>query len=145
MSGVVSRWLGGLDTLAEIADRLIRVQIENRPAIDVIRLYDSKGTLFYCDPPYINHTRGDDSAYAFEMTDDEHCCLAEVLNSVKGMVALSNYDCDLLNRLYPSPCWHKVTGPNRTIHSTKDKREEVLWTNYDLSKKSGGQGKLRFE
>jgi DNA adenine methylase len=79
------------------------------------------------------------------MTDDEHCRLAEALNSVKGMVALSNYDCDLLNRLYPSHRWHKITGPNRTIHSTKDKREEVLWTNYDLSKKSGGQGKLRFE
>lgn len=145
MSGVVSRWLGSLDALGQIADRLIRVQIENRPAEDVIRLYDSKNTLFYCDPPYIHNTRGDDSAYAFEMTDDEHCSLAEVLNSVKGMVALSNYDCDLLNRLYPPPRWHKITGPNRTIHSTKDKRVEVLWTNYDLSKKSGGQGRLRFE
>ena len=132
------RWL-------KLLNRLIRVQIENRPAIDVIRLYDSKNTLFYCDPPYVHNTRGDDSAYAFEMTDDEHCRLADVLNSVKGMVALSNYDCDLLNRLYPASRWHKITGPNRTIHSTKDKRMEVLWTNYDLSKKSGGQGKLRFE
>jgi DNA adenine methylase len=145
MSGVVSRWLGGLDALTEIADRLIRVQIENRPAIDVIQLYDSKETLLYCDPPYIHHTRGDTSAYAFEMTDEEHCRLADVLNSVKGMVALSNYDCDLLNRLYPSSRWHKILGTNRTIHSTKDKRTEVLWTNYNLSQKSGGQGKLRFE
>ena len=46
MSGVVSRWLGGVDSLDEIAQRLIRVQIENRPAIDVIRLYDSPKTLF---------------------------------------------------------------------------------------------------
>jgi DNA adenine methylase len=145
MSGVVSRWLGSLDTLGQIADRLIRVQIENRPAKDVIRLYDSKDTLFYCDPPYIHNTRGDDSAYAFEMTDDEHCSLAKVLNSVKGMVALSNYDCDLLNQLYPPPRWHKIVGPNRTIHSTKDKRMEVLWTNYDPSEKSGGQRRLRFE
>ncbi len=145
MSGVVSRWLGGLDSLAQIAERLIRVQIENRPAIDVIRLYDSKETLFYCDPPYIHHTRGDDSAYAFEMTDEAHCFLADVLNSVKGMVALSNYDCDLLNRLYPASRWHKITGLNRTIHSTKDKRTEVLWTNYNPSQKTGGQGKLRFE
>ena len=47
MSGVVSRWLGGVDALDEIAQRLIRVQIENRPAVDVIQLYDSRKTLFY--------------------------------------------------------------------------------------------------
>jgi len=51
MSGVVSRWLGGIDALREIAQRLLRVQIEHRPAIDVIRLYDDDKTLFYCDPP----------------------------------------------------------------------------------------------
>ena len=56
MSGVVSRWLGGVDALDEIAQRLIRVQIENRPAVDVIQLYDSHKTLFYCDPPYLKHT-----------------------------------------------------------------------------------------
>ncbi len=33
MSGAISRWLGGIDVLSEIAERLIRVQIENRPAI----------------------------------------------------------------------------------------------------------------
>ena len=53
MSGVVSRWLGGVDALDEIAQRLIRVQIENRPAVDVIQLYDSRKTLFYCDPPLL--------------------------------------------------------------------------------------------
>lgn len=144
MSGVVSRWLGGLDSLSQIADRLLRVQIENRPAEDVIKLYDSTDTLFYCDPPYVHHTRGDDNAYAFEMSNDEHRHLADILNSTKGMVALSNYDCDLLNQLYPPSRWHKIIGENRTIHSTKDKRIEVLWTNYDLSQKSGAQGKLRF-
>src|SRR5437868_1361469 len=59
MSGVVSRWLGSVEGLPEIAERLLRVQIENRPAIDIIRLYDSPGTLFYCEPPYLHSTRGD--------------------------------------------------------------------------------------
>lgn len=145
MSGVVSRWLGGLDSLSHIADRLLRVQIENRPAEDVIQLYDDKDTFFYCDPPYIHHTRGDSNAYAFEMTNEEHHHLANILNSAKGMVALSNYDCDLLNHLYPTSRWHKITGANRTIHSTKDKRVEVLWTNYDPSQKTGTQKKLSFK
>lgn len=131
MSGVISRWLGGVDQLAAIAERLIRVQIENRPAIDVIRLYDSPDTLFYCDPPYVHSTRGDTKAYGFEMKDDEHRALAAVLNSVAGHVAISNYDCDLMDELYPQPHWHRTRSAERTNHATKGKRTEVLWTNYD--------------
>jgi DNA adenine methylase len=82
MSGVVSRWLGGIEAMPEIGERLLRVQIENRPAIDVIRLYDSPTTLFYCDPPYVHETRGDSKAYGYEMSDDEHRDLADALNSV---------------------------------------------------------------
>jgi DNA adenine methylase len=131
MSGVVSRWLGGVEALPEIAERLLRVQIENRPAIDVIKLYDSKETLFYCDPPYVHITRGDSSAYGHEMTNEQHEELAKVLNSVKGRVAISNYDCELMGKLYPAKKWKKFVSPPRTIHSTKGKRTEVLWTNYD--------------
>ncbi|WP_353477884.1 DNA adenine methylase [Parasutterella secunda] len=133
MSGVISRYLGGVEQLAAIAERLLRVQIENRPAIDVIRLYDDENTLFYCDPPYIHSTRGDSNAYGFEMSDDDHAELAKVLNSVKGKVAFSNYDCELLDDLYPSTKWQKILGPVKTIHSTKGTRQECLWINYESS------------
>ena len=134
MSGVVSRWLGGANALPEIAERLLRVQIENRPAIDVINLYDAPDTLLYCDPPYVHETRGDSKAYGFEMTNEQHEELADTLNSVRGMVAFSNYDCRLLNRLYPKKRWFKHVSPPKTNHATKGKRVEVLWTNYDLQK-----------
>jgi len=131
MSGVIRRWLGGTEDLAVIAERLIRVQIENRPATHVIRLYDAHDTLFYCDPPYVHETRGDAKAYGFEMADKEHEELADVLNSAKGMVAISNYHSPLMDRLYRSPKWRKLVSGPRTIHSTKGKRCEVVWTNYD--------------
>ncbi len=142
MAGAVSRWLGAVEDLPEIALRLLRVQIENRPAIEVIKIYDSSSTLFYCDPPYVHETRGDNKAYAYEMTDDEHRELAEALNSVKGKVAVSGYDCNLMNELYPARIWQKNVGENRTIHSTKDKRTEVLWTNYNLQEENHKQLKL---
>ena len=50
MAGAVSRWLGSVDGLAEITQRLQRVQIENAPAIDVIRRYDTAETVFYLRP-----------------------------------------------------------------------------------------------
>lgn len=141
MSGVISRWLGAVVDLPDIAERLLRVQIENRPAVDLIRLYDSPGTLFYCDPPYVHSTRGDSKAYGFELTDQAHEDLAQVLNAARGMVALSNYQADLLDRLYPARKWHKTVAPARTVHSTKGKRVEVLWTNYD-PRRATRKGKL---
>jgi len=107
---------------------------KNRPAIDVIKLYDSKETLFYCDPPYIHATRGDTKSYGFEMTDNHHKELSEVLNSIEGLVAVSNYECELMEELYPSNKWTKIFSPEKTIHSTKDVRQEVLWVNYNIEK-----------
>jgi DNA adenine methylase len=130
MSGVVSRWLGGVDALDEIAQRLIRVQIENRPAVDILRLYDSSKTLFYCDPPYLHVTRGDTKAYGFEMDEEQHREFAEVANACKGMVAISGYDHPLMDELFKPGQWFKTFGADKIIHSTKGTRTEVLWTNY---------------
>ncbi len=128
MSGVVSRWLGSVEDLPEIALRLIRVQIENRPALEVIRLYDAPGTLFYCDPPYVHVTRGDTKAYGFEMSDAGHRELARVLNHVKGKVAISGYRCDLMDDLYKG--WRCFEAQPKHCHSIKKVRVEALWMNY---------------
>jgi DNA adenine methylase len=130
MSGVVSRWLGGTEALDDIARRLLRVQIENRPALDVMRLYDGPNTLFYCDPPYLPATRGDTKAYGFEMDEAQHREFAKLANQCAGMVAVSGYDHPLMDELFKPGRWFKTLGPEKTIHSTKDTRTEVLWTNY---------------
>lgn len=128
MSGVVSRWLGGVDALQEIAERLLRVQIENRPAMDVIRLYDDPGTLFYCDPPYLHATRGDARAYGFEMDEAQHRELAAVLDGCRGKVAISGYRCSLMDDLYKG--WRCYEAPVKRCHSVKQTRQEALWMNY---------------
>jgi DNA adenine methylase len=68
------------------------------------------------------------------MTNDNHRELAEVINSVDGHVAISNYECDLMEELYPSSKWKKIFNSEKTIHSTKDVRQEVLWVNYSIEK-----------
>lgn len=128
MSGVVSRWLNGAGKLPEISCRLVRVQIENRPALDVIRLYDSKGTLFYCDPPYLHDTRGDSKAYGFEMSEGEHIDLAAALNRCKGKAAISGYRNGLMDRLYKG--WRRFDAPAKQAHSIKKLRQESVWMNY---------------
>lgn len=127
MAGAVSRWLGSAEGLPEIAQRLLRVQIENSPAVEVILRYDTEDTLFYVDPPYVHDTRGDTSAYAFEMDDCEHEELAEVLNSARSHIVLSGYRNKLYDRLYSR--WRRVDAPEKTCHSVRSKRQESLWIN----------------
>lgn len=131
MSGAVSRWLGAVEDLPYIAQRLLRVQMESAPALEVIARYDSPHTLFYCDPPYPHDSRTDANAYAYEMTDDAHRQLAGVLRNVQGKVALSGYRCDLLDELYGD--WRRIESGAKLIHSVKKLRTEVLWVNYDVA------------
>lgn len=130
MAGAVSRWLGSVEDLSEIAQRLLRVQIEHAPAIEVIQRYDSEETLFYCDPPYVHDSRGDSNAYAHEMTNKDHKRLAEVLHNVSGKVALSGYDGDMMGELYKD--WTRIEAPVKMCHSKKTPRQEILWVNYRI-------------
>jgi DNA adenine methylase len=111
-----------------IAERLLRVQIENRPAEEVIKLYDDTDTLFYCDPPYVHNSRSDKKAYGYEMTDAEHRRLADVLQECKAKVAISGYQCELMSELYKR--WQRIDAPEKICHSVKKSRIEALWVNF---------------
>lgn len=128
MAGAVSRWLGSVEGLEDIATRLLRVQIENDDALAVIKRYDSADTLFYCDPPYPHESRSDKNAYKYEMTDFEHIHLANLLKNVKGKVAISGYRCDLYEDLYRG--WKMHVAPTKKAFSIKSERTEILWSNY---------------
>jgi len=128
MAGAVSRWLGSVEGLEYIATRLLRVQIEHDDAINVIKRFDSSDTLFYCDPPYPHESRGDKNAYRYEMSNEDHIRLANVLHNVKGKVAISGYKCKLMDELYKD--WYIHISKTKKALSIKSYRTEILWTNY---------------
>ncbi len=128
MSGAVSRWLGSVEGLPEIIDRLQQVQIENAPATEVIQRYDTEETVFYVDPPYVHSARGDASAYGFEMTDGDHEELSQVLRGIRGRAVLSGYRTKLYDKLYAD--WRRVEAPERICHSVRKLRQECAWMNF---------------
>lgn len=128
MSGSVSRWLGSVEGLPEIVQRLQRVQIENAPAVEVIQRYDTVDTVFYVDPPYVHSARGDSVAYGYEMTDEDHENLAHVLQAVRGRVVLSGYRTSLYDHLYAN--WRRVDAEERNCHSVRKPRRESAWLNF---------------
>ena len=75
----------------QAAKRLRGVQIENRPAIELIKRFNFGNVLIYCDPPYMLET-GHGKQYRCEMDNKEHEELLEVLLQHKGPAMISGYD-----------------------------------------------------
>lgn len=48
----------------------------------------------------MRHDPQKERAYAKELTDDEHCELADILNGLQGMALVSGYPSPLYDRLY---------------------------------------------
>ena len=103
----VSAWLNVVEGLPDIHHRLRNVVILNQNACDVIRKQDGEHTLFYCDPPYVHETRSTTGEYAFEMTEDQHRELLDLLVGIAGRFMLSGYPSDLYRQ------WEQRHGWNR--------------------------------
>jgi len=124
---VADEWSKFPANVRTVAGRFTGVVIEQRPALDVLKQYDTAETLHYVDPPYPKDSRadaGDD--YAHELTNDDHREFARTLHALKGMVILSGYACDLYDRELFSD-WHRVT--RECLADGARKRVEVLWLN----------------
>ena len=121
------QWCKLPEVIFQAADRLRGVQIENRPALDVIRRFAYPNVLIYADPPDLMETRCGRQQYSHEMTDEDHGDLLEALKRHPGPVVLSGYASGMYDEALSD--WHR-----ETIHSadrTGRTREEVLWSNFE--------------
>ena len=116
--------------IGDCAERLSRVSLESRDALDLIREYGSEPTTcLYVDPPYLGSTRA--TNYRVEMLDDAvHQEFADLLNGCKASVVLSGYDSPLYAELFDG--WHRMDIAAPTTLSGDTDRVEVLWSNRPL-------------
>lgn len=110
----------------EAAERFRGVQIENRPAVDVIQRFNYPNVLVYADPPYVLSTRSG-KQYQNEMDDKAHNDLLDVLLAHKGTVILSGYENDLYNSRLKG--WHREE--TTSYNQLSMKRREILWMNFE--------------
>jgi DNA adenine methylase len=119
------------DSLVNVVERVKGVTIEHRDALELLPVWDSPGTVFYADPPYLPDTRRSKTVYKYEMTEGQHIALADALRRVTGSVLVSGYDSPLYNDLYAG--WEKHTreaksqGAGRRNTLADISRIEVLW------------------
>ena len=126
-------WCNLPGKILQAAERLRGVQIENRPAVEVIHRFNYQNVLIYADPPYVLGTRHG-KQYRCEMDDKDQNDLLDVLMVHKGPVLLSGYDNDLYNDRLRG--WHR----EETICYSQvcSKKREVLWMNFEPA------GQLKF-
>lgn len=134
MADSVSSWLGAVERLLEIHERIKRVHVLNGDALEVIRRYDHPDTLCYIDPPYPSDTRKSVGQYGeFEMTDQQHLELLRTLRSFGGTVMLSSYP----NPMYDEGLagWDVVdfeVKAHSASAAVKTDRVERLYLNYKV-------------
>lgn len=120
-------WCQMPEVILEAAERLRGVQIDNRPALEVIKRFNYPNVLIYADPPYLLSTRHG-RQYRCEMTDADHAELLEALKAHRGPVLLSGYESPLYDDALRG--WYRDEIESRA--QTAAKRKEVLWMNFNL-------------
>lgn len=128
-------WTQAPERIMQAAERLRGVQIENRPAAELIQRYNYPNVLIYADPPYVLSSRSGGKQYLYEMDDRQQEDLLDVLLAHKGPVLLSGYDNALYNNRLQD--WHQeeIICQNQRAQKTK----EILWMNYKP------EGQMRIE
>lgn len=119
-------WCNLPEKIIQAAERLRGVQIECRPAVDVIERFNHPKVLVYNDPPYVLGTRHG-KQYRYELDDKGQNDLLDVLLAHKGPVIISGYDNNLYNDRLQG--WYKEYT---TCYSQVcSKKQEVIWMNYE--------------
>ena len=118
----VRHWYHLPQWISVVVERLREVQIEHRPALEVIKRFNNEKVFIYADPPYVLSTRCRKN-YNHEMTDNDHIELLQALIQHKGTAIISGYECDMYNDLLRG--WGKMHF--QTLDQLSQKRIETIW------------------
>lgn len=122
----VRHWNELPEIIQEMTLRLKQVQIESRPAIELIKRFNKSDVCMYIDPPYILSTRTR-KQYSYEMSDEDHLELLDVICQSKAKILISGYDSELYNNKLKD--WDRLEFAATAEKGLK--RTEVLWLNYE--------------
>ncbi|MBE6012072.1 MAG: DNA adenine methylase [Lachnospiraceae bacterium] len=126
--GMKSRDITNADFLKEVKERLKKVIIENKSYNDLIRQYDTKEALFYCDPPYYKAEKYYDTG-EFTFNQEQHMNLNEMLKNIKGRCIISYNDHEFIRELYKGFNIVEIERQNG-LSPNNNKYKELIIMNY---------------
>jgi DNA adenine methylase len=135
-------WRSFLNNLPRFHERLRHVTITCGDGLERLGELDSRSTLHYCDPPYLQSTRTVPKAYDFEVVTrkatgksrisgaDEvwHERFLKHANACQGTVLIAGYPSKLYDKHLRGWTRHAWEMPNHSGQTAiKERRTEVLW------------------
>jgi DNA adenine methylase len=130
------KWYKRYEKLDAVHRRFRYVQIDSQDALACMLYWDAPDVVHYVDPPYVLDTRGGRAYYEYEMADEEHVRLVEVLLQLQGLVVLSGYDHPVYQPLveaewnmteYAAHAYAKIVSAEKG--EAKPTRVEAVWRN----------------
>jgi len=119
-----SSWKSSIKNLSLFSSRIKESFIVNSNALSIIKDFNFKETLLFCDPPHLYEAKRGKTVYNSDMPVNEHINLSHLLNTFKGKVLLSGVTSPLYSRLYKNWNLHKSKYKNN------NGKTEVIWKNF---------------
>lgn len=139
MNEQVSAWLGAVDGLPAVSERLRRVLVENRDTTELLANWDNPRTFVFLDPPWMAETRTERQVYGHEMTAAQHeALLKRITRMGNAYVGICGRRCELYDDYLCG--WDAVRVTNKTAAATgRSKRDQTMtyWHNYPEGLKRG--------
>lgn len=108
--------------------RLANVVVEHKDFGDLIRQYDRKGAVFYCDPPYYEA----EDCYQVAFAEKDHIRLRDTILGSQGFFMVSYNYCPRIMELYREHFYIFYTTRHNSMSQTAGNAyEEIIITNYD--------------
>lgn len=127
-----SDYQNAINRLTFFENRMKSVMIECKDFEEIIRMYDSKETFFFIDPPY----RGREKFYKGGFQHSDHIRLARCLHNIKGKALLTHIEDPVYNGLYANWSQHRIKNLahkgviKAELGQTKTVQTEVIFMNY---------------
>lgn len=133
MPEMQSSFLSALDSLEEFGSRIKNIIFLNMNILELLDYYkDHEGCSAYIDPPYLHSKttkRKTGNLYQFEVNEDFHIELLNLVRDAKCQIILSGYDEQLYREMIPNFAVHLKEVPLAMGGATtkKNKRVEALF------------------
>lgn len=132
MNEQASAWLSAVEGLPAVHERLKRVVVLSRPALEVIQSQDGPETLLYLDPPYLPECRADQRFWGeLDMPESAHQELLACIQKLQGKVMISAYRSAMYDSALAGWTRHLFRPPNNASGGPiKSRVTEVVWCNF---------------
>lgn len=120
-------WYQLPERVIEVAERLRMVQIENMPAIELMKGFSYEDVFMYLDPPYLLGIRNGKN-YKHEMDDEAHEELLKFITRTPAKVMLSGYSSEMYEDYLSG--WKRMEFISQAQGGKR--RTEVVWMNYEV-------------